>query len=312
MVGSEAMKKQMDRISDVSNTLERLSEEDLERIADLVVQKRMVEDLDRKAKVSRIDYRAEKEMFLMSTSKTNSSETRWVYRDSLRKFDEHCRRYDVDPLLMTHREADDFIYKLAGSPNTRSLTISAVSSFFSYLERRYDAIRNPIRGTRARPRKVLVRETKVPTEEEVAKISDLLGEMESLAVKFMARRGLRVGALVGMTIRGRYFKTISKGKAIEGEVPSELLDELSRTHLDQHRPFSCTTTREIKDRVIRASAKLKKSKEISRTYSSHCLRHFFAVNEYLKDKDIYRVSKLLNHESVTTTETYLRSLDVKL
>ena len=38
----------------------------------------------------------------------------------------------------------------------------------------------------------------------------------------------------------------------------------------------------------------------------HCLRHTFAVREYLKCRDIFKVCQLLHHTSVTTTEKYAR------
>ena len=38
----------------------------------------------------------------------------------------------------------------------------------------------------------------------------------------------------------------------------------------------------------------------------HCLRHTFAVREYIKTKDIFRVCQLLHHSSVVTTEKYAR------
>ena len=38
----------------------------------------------------------------------------------------------------------------------------------------------------------------------------------------------------------------------------------------------------------------------------HCLRHTFAVREYLRCRDIFKVCQLLHHTSVTTTEKYAR------
>jgi len=42
------------------------------------------------------------------------------------------------------------------------------------------------------------------------------------------------------------------------------------------------------------------------TTTLHCLRHTYAVREYLKCKDIFKVCQLLHHSSVTTTEKYAR------
>jgi len=38
----------------------------------------------------------------------------------------------------------------------------------------------------------------------------------------------------------------------------------------------------------------------------HCLRHTFAVREWIKSRDIFKVCLLLHHTSVTTTEKYAR------
>jgi hypothetical protein len=37
---------------------------------------------------------------------------------------------------------------------------------------------------------------------------------------------------------------------------------------------------------------------------------FYAITEYRKDKDILRVSRLLNHSNISITQKYLRSLGV--
>ena len=45
-------------------------------------------------------------------------------------------------------------------------------------------------------------------------------------------------------------------------------------------------------------------------YSAHDFRHYFAVSEYLKDKDIYKLSKLLDHSNISVTEGYLKGLKI--
>jgi site-specific recombinase XerD len=43
----------------------------------------------------------------------------------------------------------------------------------------------------------------------------------------------------------------------------------------------------------------------------HSFRHAFAVNYIRKGGDIYRLSRILGHTSITTTQLYLRSLDIE-
>jgi integrase/recombinase XerD len=43
----------------------------------------------------------------------------------------------------------------------------------------------------------------------------------------------------------------------------------------------------------------------------HAMRHCFAVNYIRKNKDIYRLSRILGHASITTTQLYVRSMGIE-
>ena len=58
---------------------------------------------------------------------------------------------------------------------------------------------------------------------------------------------------------------------------------------------------------MRGVKKLDEAEKIRGEFSSHDFRHFYAVTEYRKDRDIKRVSKLLGHASIVVTEKYLES-----
>jgi integrase/recombinase XerD len=58
--------------------------------------------------------------------------------------------------------------------------------------------------------------------------------------------------------------------------------------------------------------RLQKEGKINAAYSAHDFRHYFAVSEYQKDKDIYKLSKLLDHTNISITETYLKSLKIEI
>jgi site-specific recombinase XerD len=57
---------------------------------------------------------------------------------------------------------------------------------------------------------------------------------------------------------------------------------------------------ELKKNILRPA--------IAAAYSAHDLRHLYAVTEYRKDRDLYRVSKPLGHASIQVTEKYLRDM----
>ncbi len=51
-------------------------------------------------------------------------------------------------------------------------------------------------------------------------------------------------------------------------------------------------------------------KRLKEKISSHSARHLFAITYYNETKDIYRLSRLLYHTKITTTQIYLKKLNV--
>jgi site-specific recombinase XerD len=58
-----------------------------------------------------------------------------------------------------------------------------------------------------------------------------------------------------------------------------------------------------------AVGKLYREGKISAKFSPHDLRHFYAIQEYRKEKDIHRLRTLLNRASIQVTETHLKGLE---
>jgi integrase len=111
-----------------------------------------------------------------------------------------------------------------------------------------------------------------------------------------------------MAIKGHRFETRSKGKDLAGELPPEALEAVKAADLDPQAPFAGTLPNTLGHRVARAIKKLHKAGLIQGAYSCHDLRHFYATEEYRKNRDIHRLSKLLGHASIQVTETYLKGL----
>jgi integrase/recombinase XerC len=253
-----------------------------------------------------IDYQAEQETFLANAGRTDSVHTRAAYRASLIRFDAWAAWRNFSPLEINPAQADDFIYYLKAQGRSSAAVrrdVDACSSFFTFLERRHNSLRNPFRGTRARPAKKAVKKLEIPDTEEVELIIASLPRDDALAVSIMAYRGLRVGALPAMTIRGDRFITRSKGKETSGTLPPQVLNSLDRS-----RPFPAVSTNTLERRVARAVARLHKAGKVRARYSCQDLRHFCAVTEYRKDRDIYRLKGLLGHASIQVTEIYLKGL----
>jgi integrase len=241
------------------------------------------------ANIIGIDYLEEKEIFLNSAGKSGSVHTQTGYRAALDRLDVWTAQQKINPLELTASQADDFIYSLRRGRSSASvrLDVSAASSFFTWLERRHTGIKNPFRGTKARPAIKSVRALSIPSSEEVETMTKELSPNLAAAVAVMAFRGLRAGMLPGLSISGNKFFGHSKGRDVSGMVPTIVLDTIKAAHLPLRTPFSRVLANTLEKRVARAITKLYKAGKVQNTYSCHDLRHFFAVSEYKKGKDIY-------------------------
>jgi site-specific recombinase XerD len=294
-------------IAETAPTLADLNEKQLEQIAHIVMTQRLAKELNTAADFAGINYEAERNLFIENAGHTNSRHTRTGYAEALSRLKEYADRTKINVLELTPAKADDFVYSLRGrSAASIRRDVAACSSFFTFLERRHENIRNPFRGTKARPPKKTVKKIEIPTVDEVNTIIGYLPPLVSLAVSVMAFRGLRAGALPSMIIKGSRFTAYSKGKDISGELPDQTINALSGIALKN--PFGSFTDNALKKRIIYYTKQMHKTGRINAPYSCHDFRHFFAVSEYRKHKDIHRLSKLLHHASIQVTETYLRSL----
>jgi site-specific recombinase XerD len=298
------------KIANESPELNDLTTEQLEQIAKIVITQNLTNELNIKAKLANIDYKKEKDLFIMIASKTGSEYTQSSYLKSLMVLETYCNKNGINILIMTPGQADEFIHSLDGSPNSIRLITAGISAFYSYLERHYSVIKNPIRGTKARPGVKAVKEIEIPTDIELFTILNELPELEKMAVYIMAYRGLRVGALNKLKVWGSRYQSYSKGKNIYGEFPVEVIANIKQSELNNKTPFENMSTNAIKLRIYRQTLRLHREGKINAAYSAHDFRHYFAVSEYQKDKDIYKLSKLLDHAGISVTENYLRSLKI--
>jgi len=313
------------RIKREAPALADLNNEQLEQIARIAMTQRLTAELNRRVDLAGIDWQKERDTFL---SDTKSPHTRRAYAAALGRLEAWASRENINPLEVNAVTADQFIRELkagAKAAATARRDIAAISAFYTFLERYHSTIKNPVRGTKIRPRKENDKETVIPTAADYKIIIAELPPVERAIVIVMATRGLRAGALPTLDFRGGKYIGKSKGKRLEENgtagvtLPAEALEAIRAAELDIKRPFAWKTGRgtamnagAIESRINKHIGKLHKAGKIAAAYSCHDFRHFFAVREYKKNKDIFRLSKLLNHASIQITQTYLRGIGIEL
>jgi integrase len=239
-----------------------------------------------------------------------SRATRDTYGRALARLQAWAQLTGTELAGMTPAQADDWLRYEIGSgqdADTVRLRCAAVSSFFRHLERAYpDAVRNPIKGTRTRPRKTTPAAV-IPTPREIRTLlaaARLRGDKTLYrAILILSETGLRIGGLAGLTVHpdGKY-DTTSKAHKVRSLDP---LTPATVRAVGTGRPFAGLSTGALKERIRGLCTALHRGGRIAAVYSPHDLRHSFA--ERHKGKGLYWLKGRLGHASVSITETYLRN-----
>jgi len=310
--GPEAVAAMVRRLAFEAPGLSDLTPEQLDRVAQAVIVRDLADDLQKRAQLERIDYRAERENFLANASRTKSENTQASYTAALNRLDAWAAKRGVRVVEMRPKDADDFVYMLrtqGRAGGSVRVDVAGASSFFTYLERRFEQIRNPFRGTKARPENLPVRKLAYPTGKEVETVLAAVSDRADFAAfSILAHRGLRVGILASLSIKGTRFIGRSKGKSISGELPQEALAAIAAAGLDLKAPFKDDNARALAARFRYITERLAVAGRISAVFSVHDLRHSFAVENYRQTRDVYAVKELLGHSSIQVTEFYLKGM----
>jgi site-specific recombinase XerD len=285
--------------------------DDQVKVAQAVMAQNIGEDVKRRVRLEKIDYPAERQAFLSRARK--SAHTVKAYTLGLAALDEWCARHGLAALEMGPAEADDWIESMRDrSSSVVRLRIAAASAFWNWLERRHpkEQLRNPFRGTRAKPKNKYVKRIEVPDKVEIKALLSAADPVLRAAIMCMAERGFRVGALPSLSIAGGRWWAETKGHEQRGDLPDSARRAIERAGLPLRAPFAELTAAHISGRFAYLVERLEKAGTIRARYSVHDLRHAFAVRLYEESKhDLRLVKKALGHSGISTTERYLRSLD---
>jgi site-specific recombinase XerD len=308
---NQAVQALIHRLVKDSPTLSDLSQKQLESIAKAVIIDDLKAEMSKVVMLAKIPYEDLKTEYLRRAEK-RSINTRKAYKKAIDALEAFCSRRGIKVLEMKCRDADAFICSLEGSASTVRLRVAGCSAFFTYLDRETDGrVSNPFRGSKQRPRKDSATPN-VPSQDDLNKILPRLKPEMQAAVICMLENGFRVGALPTLTIRGGRFTGVSKGKKIDGILSEEAIKAIKEAGLDIHKPFEKMTNDSIRNAFRYMTQRMKKEGLIDEAYSVHDLRHFFAIREYEKNKDIYRLKEVLGHASIGVTESYLKGIQTYL
>jgi len=194
------------------------------------------------------------------------------------------------------------------NPNTLNMYIRAINTFLNWAVKFDNIPKLPftldqVRMNKRRPRYFSNAEMKVIYEK-------LSGNSElSNRVRLHVETGMRLRELYTSYLGDNTIHVYSSKGGTERTIP--VTDEIAEIYNDckQGTHIDGTLSKMFKNVLIDAGLYYLPSRD-KRCF--HCLRHTYAVKEYYRTRDIYRVCKLLGHSDVKTTQIYAQFDNVQL
>ena len=123
-----------------------------------ILQSNIIDEIKQELKQQKLfykyNYENEKQSFLDTCKSEN---TKSGYNYALKDFEGFCTQYEIEnPIACTPSNVDTWLLNQRTqnkAPSTIRRNAGALSAFFAYIERKSNGeIRNPVQGTKARPR----------------------------------------------------------------------------------------------------------------------------------------------------------------
>ncbi len=252
--------------------------------------------------------------------------TRETYEENLKNYQKFLDTYKINFKVITKDEANKYkayLIQHKYQNKTASLNLSAVRSFYNYLEE-IKVVSQNVFLSMHNPKV----EKKLPNFLKDNETAKLILEDKSLTgiearnnfiIVFLYATGLRVSELVSLKVsdlNSDYtIKVMGKGskeriifyKACLAElndylnrIRPEILEGKKSEYLFVSKSGKALTTRSV-ELIVKKYAN---QKEIKSKVTPHTLRHTYATDLLNNGADIRSVGELLGHESLSTTQIY--------
>ena len=270
----------------------------------------------------------------LEKERDQSPNTIGAYRRDLEAFVEFCNRYyggDWDFTRVDRLGLRGFLgeFERKGlARRTAARALSAVRSFYRYLQVHHDLARNPLRAVKSPkldkrlPRHLRVEETERIFESAESAASD--GEFENLrdlamlelfyssGIRLSELRGLNLGAVdllsdqVKVLGKGRKERIVPVGsravKALRKYLASR--ESIALKGPDRLAVFVSRRGRRLSPATIQRRIHRLYAAGGARGFRVHSLRHTFATHMMDAGADLRSVQEMLGHASLSTTQIY--------
>lgn len=261
----------------------------------------------------------------ISASNSSSEHTEIAYRNDVEQFIQYFKGVDLDDLNQDHAyEYIRSLHELKLSSASVARKISALRSFFLFLQQNYGITQNPFSHVQLSTRSRQLPQFLTHTEMDQLLLScdnDVLGIRNQVMIELMYACGLRVSECVNLKvgdidISERSINILGKGNKERVLFFYEDLLQKLQNYIYHVRPlllkekahnnvFVNANGDPISDRGIAFILKEQGLKaNLKQHLHPHVLRHTFATHLIDNGASIRIVQTLLGHESLSTTQIY--------
>ncbi|MCR4939030.1 MAG: site-specific integrase [Treponemataceae bacterium] len=241
--------------------------------------------------------------------------TKRTYKAAFKRIKDYCAQKNILLLNFTPTIADEWIrYEIetGRAPASVRKDVATISSFFTYMEKKLKTTWNPFRGTKARPKLIPTEKILVPDKKDYETIIRKIPEDLSVVIQFIAVTGLRAGAFETLCLKDNVLQYEMNDKIHTLPVTAPVENLINEYRLNPEELFPKWKAHKIENLLRYYTKLLYTNGIIKAVYSADDFRNYFAINEYSKNKDIYKLSRLLNHSSLLTTQKFLSSLNIEI
>ena len=244
-----------------------------------------------------------------------SSHTVKNYKIDLENFYKYANNQKIDTSLVRKYLKD--MYERKYSSRTISRKISALKSYFKYLESENIIEENPLELiSNPKIEKKLPNYLNYEDLEKILNTPDITkkeGLRDALLLEMLYSTGCRVSEIASIKIKDISFKErkiliLGKGNkeryVFYGSKCENLLNKYLEKHVSEYL-FTNKHEKKLNERTIRKIVEETARKADIKTHvTPHTLRHTYATHLLNDGADLKSVSDLLGHENLSTTQIY--------
>ena len=298
-----------DSTNDLYHNISGYLVEHPEQLQQQIVLNKLARVAGQDYEISLINFEEETDNFI---SLQTSEQTKSAYKRSVREFQEYCNIHNLQPLKVSVKEVDDYLFSLMkkglASRSVR-LKIASLSSFYEFLHLRFFEVIKINPFLKHKLPKIKDKFQKDFVKKEDFKV--LCNELKRIkrpdilcCIELLYNYGWRIGIFKNFVVNDDLtWESMSKGEYKKGKITKSEYNKIKNSGL-----LNIKSWETISSKIKKFTIRLKNEGKITCSFSVHDLRRA-RILEDLKNENAESFIKVSRkyHKNINTTYGYVAS-----